>query len=102
VCVGAQCRNQTQDGGETDVDCGGADCAPCENGSVCAIAGDCISGYCEALACAACDDDNQCAPTEFCDLSAGVCEDKLPKGASCDRDEQCINGDCNNGSNKCS
>lgn len=38
-------------GGETDVDCGGASAPPCNVGRACRAAGDCASGICEALVC---------------------------------------------------
>jgi hypothetical protein len=44
------CQNGTRDVDETDVDCGGASCAPCAEGKACALARDCAAG-------------NQCAAT---------------------------------------
>jgi hypothetical protein len=40
------CNDQTKDGSETDVDCGGADCGQCTTGDQCARATDCDSGSC--------------------------------------------------------
>ncbi|CAK9112844.1 Uncharacterized protein SCF082_LOCUS52318 [Durusdinium trenchii] len=43
-CV--SCRNQIQDGGETDVDCGGTTCPlRCERGSGCMASSDCTAGH---------------------------------------------------------
>ncbi len=39
------CYDGIQNWDETDVDCGGS-CSPCEEGSSCSIASDCISNYC--------------------------------------------------------
>jgi hypothetical protein len=47
------CTNSQRDSSESDVDCGGIDCAPCLDGRNCTIAGDCESGRCTAGACAA-------------------------------------------------
>jgi hypothetical protein len=46
VCVAPGCDNGVQDGTESDVDCGGADCEPCETGLVCGVDQDCTSGVC--------------------------------------------------------
>lgn len=44
------CTDGTQNGDETDVDCGGS-CDPCTNGSMCAGGGDCQSERCEDGSC---------------------------------------------------
>ena len=48
----ALCVNGVLDEGEADVDCGGANCGPCEPGQGCEGASDCDSGVCSAGACA--------------------------------------------------
>ncbi len=40
------CVNAMQDGFESDVDCGGPDCAPCDGGDACFGVNDCESGIC--------------------------------------------------------
>jgi hypothetical protein len=51
-CVGdacttpSQCSNGTQDGDETDVDCGGATCHKCSGTKRCTLASDCFSNNC--------------------------------------------------------
>ena len=45
-----ECTNGMLDGDETDVDCGGSVCAPCDNGSVCLERSDCASGFCDESA----------------------------------------------------
>lgn len=47
ACVAPACSNGALDPGETDVDCGGSDCAPCANGDGCTSGSDCQSGFCE-------------------------------------------------------
>ena len=44
----AHCSNSALDADETDLDCGGADCAPCEVGALCLGFKDCASRYCDA------------------------------------------------------
>jgi hypothetical protein len=46
TCVSAQCSDHHQDGNETDVDCGGNDCAGCALGNKCKTSSDCASGIC--------------------------------------------------------
>jgi hypothetical protein len=50
----SSCSNGELDGDETDVDCGGPDCAPCRDGASCNEAADCRSRSCAGGAC--CDD----------------------------------------------
>jgi hypothetical protein len=53
TCVVAHCLNQLLDANETDVDCGGPDCAPCATGKSCVAHTDCVSGICQMGHCAA-------------------------------------------------
>jgi hypothetical protein len=46
-CVPPSCTDGQLDGNETDVDCGGPDCAPCVNGSICYDDPDCDSNFCD-------------------------------------------------------
>ncbi|MBI4704120.1 MAG: SBBP repeat-containing protein, partial [Deltaproteobacteria bacterium] len=71
-CVPAPCQNGQKDGEESDVDCGGADCAPCLDGKKCSKAADCASGFCDA----------------------GKCTAKKAKGDGCDDAAQCLSGNC--------
>jgi hypothetical protein len=50
VCMSLSCGNGQMDGSETDVDCGGEECAPCDNGSTCEQSSDCTSGSCDSEA----------------------------------------------------
>lgn len=47
----ATCADCVLNGGETDIDCGGDACGPCEVGKVCGNDADCSSGNCEAGLC---------------------------------------------------
>jgi hypothetical protein len=47
TCQAAGCNDSVKNGGESDVDCGGAtSCARCPNGKTCSAATDCTSAYC--------------------------------------------------------
>ena len=45
------CNNDVKDGDETDVNCGGSLCSPCENGKMCIIDADCKYNYCKSGVC---------------------------------------------------
>lgn len=47
TCVAATCTDSTQNGGETDIDCGGS-CPPCGLGDTCSVASDCQTGNCQS------------------------------------------------------
>jgi len=49
--AGPDCTNGTQDGSETDVDCGGGQCPPCNVGQNCQVGTDCVSGFCASGVC---------------------------------------------------
>lgn len=96
VCWASTCKDEEQDGDESDVDCGGS-CQPCPDSSSCSVGKDCQSGVCENETCQAptCDDDvkngeeaDKDCGTEAC----GLC----PNGASCTVDAQCELGVCKN------
>jgi hypothetical protein len=53
------CRDGKQNGGETDVDCGGS-CPRCVNGQRCRGQDDCDSGLCVSGVCRACVADTDC------------------------------------------
>jgi hypothetical protein len=51
-CSVAACPDGVKNGGETDLDCGGATCATkCAIGKTCAVSTDCDKSICSALAC---------------------------------------------------
>lgn len=88
-CQLAPCANGVLDGDETDIDCGGADCAPCPVDSVCLADEDCDTERCaiddgEALGrCVACEADSDCGGTDWCDTEAGRCEPTPCSATSC-------------------
>jgi hypothetical protein len=72
-------KDGTQDGTETDVDCGGPACMPCAQGKRCKASSDCATGATcvESVCCGS----PSCAPCHSCAIpgSEGTCTD-LPKG----------------------
>jgi len=75
TCQAATCNDDTQDGSETDVDCGGGSCKACPVGGGCSTGLDCQSGVCGEAGCA--------TPT---------CGDRVANGNETDID--CGGGDC--------
>jgi len=53
ACKAPTCSDLLKDGSETDIDCGGATCAKCQQGKACLAASDCITGNCVTGICAA-------------------------------------------------
>lgn len=51
ACMPSGCSNGVQDGQETDVDCGGAECRQCPGTRRCASPSDCFSGKCDEGTC---------------------------------------------------
>lgn len=76
-CLEPGCSDEIANGDETDVDCGGPDCEPCENGLVCVDLSDCLSGVCDEGLCAApvCGDGIVNAEGEQCDDGNDVDDD---------------------------
>lgn len=51
VCLAPTCKDGVRNGGETDGDCGGPDCGPCDAGRICLISSDCKSKGCDSGYC---------------------------------------------------
>jgi plastocyanin len=45
------CNDMTQNGDETDVDCGGGTCPQCDDGKTCIVDTDCVSDICDSGVC---------------------------------------------------
>ncbi|MBN2193138.1 MAG: hypothetical protein JW751_10010 [Polyangiaceae bacterium] len=90
----ALCANETEDGDETDVDCGGADCEGCPLGQDCDTDDDCLSVVCHDGTCerTGCTDGRHNGRESDVDCG-GDCtpcgEDKL-----CLTDSDCASGSC--------
>ena len=48
LCLFIECPDGLQNGSETDVDCGGSSCDPCDTDQGCLVASDCFHGDCGA------------------------------------------------------
>lgn len=86
VCVLETCINGTKGEQESDIDCGGPDCSPCDTDKSCNDGADCLSKTCTMNKCAmpTCDDMQQNA--EETDVDCGGI--KCP---ACDTGKQCLN-----------
>jgi hypothetical protein len=109
--AGDPCSNGQLDGDESDVDCGGQDCAPCGSGLDCNAAADCASDvcvkqnpYCQffcARVCAApaCDDGVRNGLETDVDCGGGC--PGCAGGAACNVDGDCAGGTCNQDAGTC-
>jgi hypothetical protein len=103
-CAAPVCSDGTQNGAETDVDCGGGSCPPCAVGQSCALGSDCATSVCASGTCqaAACNDHVQngaetdvdcggscapCAQSLHClvgaDCQTGVCTAGVCQAPAC-------------------
>ena len=87
------CDDGEKNGDETDVDCGGS-CTPCDIGESCGVAGDCLSGFCDANTCALCMSNTDCddMPSSYC--KGGFCVTQKPNGDPCLGPNECGSGFC--------
>lgn len=95
VEVPKSCTNTIKDGKETDVDCGGVDCAKCIDGKRCVANTDCRGGSCVNQACvtASCTDSVTNGDESDIDCGGSTC-------SRCTTGKKCAgNGDCQ--SNSC-
>ncbi len=125
-CSDSTCSNGQPDAGEMGTDCGGICDAKCANGTDCAEASDCLSGYCNPTTnkcdVAPCSIDSDCSDGGKCNTSTGICEtcdDGIPNGyetgtdcggrcankcgggEGCDSGEDCDSGVCDEGTHTC-
>ncbi|NRA35054.1 MAG: C-type lectin domain-containing protein [Polyangiaceae bacterium] len=95
-CQSAECVNGVLDdttNEETDIDCGGTQCGPCEVTQICLVAGDCLSSICTDGTCRApaCNDGLSNGSETDLDCGGGSCE-------PCDDDLNCaLPSDCRSG-----
>ncbi len=98
------CADKKKNGKETDVDCGGLDCKPCELERSCARNSDCLSevcaGSCVPAACAnekqdGAETDNDCGgPCAACGPGQRCNVDSDCSEGGCGVDKRCGNVDC--------
>ncbi len=72
LCRSATCADTKQNGSETDVDCGGADCDPCPTGDKCKVNTDCVYGSCQNKNCT--------CMALTCKQMTGACGPNIPDG----------------------
>lgn len=89
------CEDGEQSGDQTDVDCGGDKCPPCEEGQGCEVAEDCETNACRDGVCVApsCDDGEQTGDQTDIDCGGEECP-ACPTGASCVEDDDCASDLC--------
>ncbi|MGI5864306.1 MAG: hypothetical protein ACOX6T_19940 [Myxococcales bacterium] len=89
------CLDELQNGTESDVDCGGSDCEPCEVGRRCRAGSDCQSGRCEQSVCLSCEDGVRNGDESDIDCGGGcaACAD----GKLCGSPGDCASGRCAGG-----
>lgn len=92
------CRDGQKSADESDVDCGGSECATCAPSKVCNGPGDCFSKICTAGVCtqAALDDGVQNSVETGVDCGGEVYALPCPAGQGCRRDADCQTGVCRN------
>jgi hypothetical protein len=97
VCAAATCTDNVKNGTEVDIDCGGADCAPCADGKLCGAASDCASSVCSGnpLNCQAplCTDTVKNGSESDVDCGGATCAKCGPTKA-CAADGDCLGGSC--------
>lgn len=95
VCVSLQCQDGMRNGNETDVDCGGGVCAPCDNGKKCLASMDCVSTFCASTS-------KVCVPSRCQDETKNGSETDIDCGGACPKcgpNLVCnVAGDCVTGS----
>lgn len=94
----ASCDDGEQSGDQTDVDCGGSECEPCQEGMACEVAADCASNVCSDGVCApaTCDDGEQSGDQTDIDCGGEECP-ACPTGSDCEADGDCQSGQCEDG-----
>ncbi len=95
ACATPECSDMVKNGLETDIDCGGPQCAACAPGSVCVSNPDCKSQVCETGVCAAptCTDGVQNGQETYADCGGPDC---LPcaAGLPCNAGLDCTSKVC--------
>jgi alpha-tubulin suppressor-like RCC1 family protein len=92
------CTDSLRNGTETDVDCGGASCPSCADGSVCTAGSDCLSGVCTRGMCmaASCTDRLKNGTETDTDCGGASCS-PCADGDACTARGDCLSGVCTDG-----
>ena len=97
VAPSASCFDVLKNQDETDRDCGGLICGPCNDGEMCLVNADCKSENCNPLT-KLCETEDTCFNNEFDALTetdidcGGQCAVGCGIGKTCGADEDCISG----------
>ncbi|MDI1446698.1 hypothetical protein [Polyangium sp. 6x1] len=96
-CVPMTCKDGVKNGSETDIDCGGTACAPCDVGGVCNGPLDCIEAVCDPAAktcsAASCTDGSLNGAETSPDFGGPTCP-PTSVGSGCKVPEDCATGVC--------
>ncbi|HTJ83727.1 MAG TPA: hypothetical protein VL400_18535, partial [Polyangiaceae bacterium] len=92
TCSPASCGDAVKNGTETDLNCGGTACPPCDNGAMCLVNTDCVSNKCATTCQPSCTDglENQNETDVDCGGMCGACD----VGQGCSVDGDCLSGNC--------
>ena len=97
-CVPATCKDGAKNGSETDVDCGGTACAPCDLGKACSGPLDCLEAACDTTlkTCTppTCFDGSLNGMETFPDFGGPDCPPNIVVGAACKSPDDCAQGVC--------
>ncbi len=103
TCVSPACNDGTQNGAETDVDCGGPTCAPCGPNKSCLLGTDCAGGQCAGLPLKCtpdCSDGVKNNSETDVDCGGGTCP-LCDVGSTCGGATDCLGGVCSGSPKKC-
>jgi len=90
----ANCNNGVKNSGETDIDCGGANCVPCDDGKTCVANADCWSGSCMGGRCVASCTDGAKNGSETDVDCGGSCTADCAVGQRCNANGDCVGNRC--------
>lgn len=91
---GSSCTDNTKNGPETDVDCGG-DCPKCEIGNGCKANEDCVTNYCNSeLLCEESDCDDDVLNGDETDVDCGGSCSRCSLDKDCKVNDDCQSGNC--------
>jgi len=99
ICVPPECNDQAKNGNESDIDCGGPQCAPCPTGLGCTAKTDCVSRVCIAGTCRApkCTDMEANGDETDVDCGGPTCSANCADGKMCLVGNDCTSGVCMGG-----
>lgn len=93
------CFDAVLNGDETDIDCGGNVCAPCQQGFACLTSSDCLSNICESNICAPSSDtcSNNTQDGDETDIDCGGSCPGCDLSFMCSNNSDCLSNFCDTG-----